>query len=197
MSRWSLPGEYAGGTYRSHLEGRWAIFFTHLDLKFEYEPQGFATDGQGYLPDFTVFAALGLIWVEIKPDWKEDPEGVAKWRRFAEQRPQPSRTALFAGLPTPHIKPVLIGGDDSSKDPGKWGWEDDTHEWRPCPSGYHFDLAFPGLFRARFVEDGCPDDPDDFGGGGEAKIATASQAALAYRFGKGGTGQNETRGTAA
>lgn len=188
MSRWSLPGEYEGETYRSHLEARWAIFLTKLNIKFEYESQGFSTDGQGYLPDFTVFGALGLIWVEIKPDWKEDPEGVAKWRRFAGQRPQPSRTALFAGLPTPHIKPVLIGGDDSLKDPGQGGWEDDTSEWRPCPSGHHFDLAFPGLFRARFAEDGCE---DDFGGDGEAKIAAASMAALAYRFGKTGP-----RGTA-
>src|ERR1035441_7870543 len=104
MSRWSLPGEYAGVTFRSHLEARWAIFLTHLDLKWEYEPQGFATDGQGYLPDFAIFAATGLVWAEIKPDWLSDLEGVAKWRRFAEQRPQPSRAALFAGLPTPHVK---------------------------------------------------------------------------------------------
>lgn len=191
MSRWSLPGEYKGITYRSHLEARWAIFFDKLEVKCDYELQGFATDGEGYLPDFTVFGPLGIIWVEIKPEWKEDPEGVAKWRRFAEQRPQPSRTALFAGLPTPHIKPVLIGGDDRSKDPGQGGWEDDTHEWRPCPAGYHFDLAFPGWFRARFAEDGCE---DHFGGDGEAKIAAASVAALAYRFGKNGGGK--PKGTA-
>ena len=74
-------------------------------------------------------------------------------------------------------------------DPAKGGWEDDTQEWRPCPSGHHFDLAVPGLFGAKFAEDGCA---DQFGGDGEAKIAAASQAALAYRFGK-----NNTKGTAA
>lgn len=189
MSRWSLPGEYAGNTFRSHLEARWAIFFDRLDLKWEYEPQGFATDGEGYLPDFAVFAATGLVWAEIKPDWRSDPGGVAKWRRFAAQRPQPSRAALFAGLPTPNVMTIVIGGNDDSDDPLKGSWEDDTHLWRPCPAGHHFDLAFPGLFRAKFAEDGCP---DDFGGDGEEKIARASRAALGHRFGKG-----TTRGTAA
>ncbi len=194
MARWSLPGEYAGVTFRSHLEARWAIFFDRLDLKWEYEPQGFATDGQGYLPDFAVFAATGLVWAEIKPGWLADPEGVEKWRRFAMQRPQPSRAALFAGLPTLHVKTVVIGGDDSSDDPLKGAWEDETQEWRPCSSGHHFDLVFPGLFRSKFVEDGCE---DSFGGDGEAKIATASAAALAYRFGRGGSGKGEPKGTAA
>jgi len=197
MSRWSLPGEYKGKSYRSHTETRWAIFFDELSLDCTYEPQGFVIDGTAYLPDFIVRAPLGDIWVEIKPDWKEDPEGVAKWRKFAAQRPQPSRTALFVGLPTPHIKPVLIGGDDTAKEPGQGGWEDDTHEWRPCPSGEHFDLAFPGLFYGRLLEDGCLADPTDFGGGGEAKIAAASVVALAYRFGKSGTGKGEPKGTAA
>ena len=86
-----------------------------------------------------------------------------------------------------NVKTIVIGGDDNSDDPLKGPWEDETQEWRPCGSGHHFDLAFPGLFGAKFAEDGCA---DLFGGDGEAKIAAASQAALAYRFGK-------TKGTAA
>lgn len=181
MTRKSLPGPYGEIVFRSHLEARWAIFFDHLHLKWEYEPQGFTVDGVAYLPDFAVFAALGLLWVEIKPDWRSDPDGVARWRRFAAQRPQPSRAVLFCGLPTPHVRSVVIGGDDSLGDPVKGGWEDDTQEWRPCPSGHHFDLAYPGTFGAKFAEDGCP---DHFGGDGEAMIAAASRAALSYRFGK-------------
>jgi hypothetical protein len=183
VTRRSMTASYAEVLFRSHLEARWAIFFTCLDLKWEYEPQGFATDGEPYLPDFAVFAAVGLLWVETKPQWQSDPAGVAKWRRFAAQRPRPSRAVLFAGLPTLHVRSVVIGGDDSLGDPAKGAWEDDTQEWRPCPSGHHFDLAYPGTFGAKFAEDGCP---DDFGGDGEARIAAASQAALSHRFGRNG-----------
>jgi hypothetical protein len=181
MTRWSNSAEYGGVRYRSHLEARWAIFLDHLAVKALYEPQGFTTDGEPYLPDFAIFGALGLMWAEIKPEWQSDPEGVAKWRRFSAQRPQPSRAVLFAGLPTLHVKSVIIGGDDGLDDPARGAWEDDTQQWRPCPSGHHFDLAYPGTFGARFADDGCP---DDFGGDGEARIAAASQAALSYRFGK-------------
>jgi hypothetical protein len=184
VTRNSLPGPYDGVLHRSHLEARWAIFFKHLDLKALYEPQGFATDGEPYLPDFVVYAALGTLWVEIKPDLQTDPAGVARWRRFAAQRPQPSRAVLFAGLPTPGVRSIVIGGDDSLDDPAKGAWEDDTQEWRPCPSGHHFDLAYPGTFGAKFADDGCP---DHFGGDGEDRIAEASRAALSYRFGKTGT----------
>jgi hypothetical protein len=157
------------------------MFFDQLDIKWEYEPQGFATDGQPYLPDFAVWPALGLLWVEIKGSWDADPEGVAKWRRFVAQRPQPSRAALFAGPPSLEGKYLVIGGDDGQDDPGKGSWEDDTQQWRPCGSGHHFDLAYPGLFRAKFVEDGCP---DDFGGNGEDRLRKAVNAALSHRFGK-------------
>lgn len=181
MARKSLPGPYGGIVFRSHLEARWAIFFDHLHLKWEYEPQGFAVDGVAYLPDFAVFAACGLLWAEIKPDWRSDPDGVARWRKFAGQRPQPSRAVLLAGLPTLHVQSLVIGGDDSQEDPAKGGWDDDSQQWRPCSSGHHFDLAYPGMFGAKFAEDGCP---DHFGGDGEAVIVAASQAALSYRFGK-------------
>ena len=120
MSSFSTSGSYAEVRFRSHLEARWAIFYDHLlgRGKWEYEPQGFATDGEPYLPDFVIEGALGQLWVEIKPAWRSDPAGVAKWRRFAAQRPQPSRAVLFTGLPTLHVKSIVIGGDDGLGDPG-------------------------------------------------------------------------------
>jgi hypothetical protein len=74
---------------------------------------------------------------------------------------------------------VVWGGFDHQDDPLKGSWEDDTQQWRPCGSGHHFDLCYPGLFRAKFVEDGCP---DDFGGAGEGRLRRAVQAALSERF---------------
>ena len=62
MPRWSLPGPYGAHNFRSHTEGKWAIFWDELGVKWEYEPQGFVTDGSAYLPDFTVFAA-GPLWM--------------------------------------------------------------------------------------------------------------------------------------
>ena len=165
--------------FRSRTEARWAVFWHELDIKYEYEVERFLPPGASYLPDFVIFPALGTIWVEIKPTWQADPDGIARFRKFAGERPQPSRAALIIGLPTLHNKPLVIGGDDNQDNPVKGGREDDTQEWRPCPSGHHFDLACPGTFGAKFADDGCP---DDFGGDGEARIAAASQAALSYRF---------------
>lgn len=185
MPRRSMPGPYGGVPFRSHTEATWAVFFDQLGIKWQYEPQGFATDGEPYLPDFMAWPALGPLWVEVKGDWESDPAGVAKFRRFAAQRPQPSRTVLLSGKPELERAYLVIGGDDEQDDPLKGGWEDDTPEWRPCLSGHHFDLAYPGLFRAKFAEDGCA---DDFGGSGEDRLRKAVEAARSYRFGKPPTG---------
>jgi hypothetical protein len=179
VTRNSIPTPHGGLIFRSRAEARWAIFFDHLGLKWEYEAQGFNTDGEWYLPDFLIFAPLGNIWAEVKPNWWEDPEGVAKFQRFVTQRPQPSRALLITGVPSIHSRPHIYGGDDTQDNPLKGGWEDDTQEWRPCPSGHHFDLAFPGRFGARFAEDECP---DYFGGQGEDRIREACEAALSARF---------------
>lgn len=47
-----IETNYAGFRFRSRLEARWAVFFDHLGLRWEYEAQGFLIDGQPYLPDF-------------------------------------------------------------------------------------------------------------------------------------------------
>lgn len=181
MSRSKTKARYAGITFRSHTECRWAMFFDHLGIKWRYEPQGFATDGEPYLPDFIVWPALGPLWVEVKGDWETDLEGVGKWRRFVTQRPQPSRAALLSGTPDLEGKYHVIGGGGTEGDPLAGFWEDDAYEWRPCPSGHHFDLAYPGTWRTRFAQDGCA---DHFGGPGEERLCRAVEAALAHRFGK-------------
>jgi hypothetical protein len=62
---------YKGYRFRSRLEARWAVFFDHLGLKWEYEPQGFVLPSGSYLPDFHIGEyAPGMHtygpWVEIK-----------------------------------------------------------------------------------------------------------------------------------
>lgn len=183
MARSGLPGAWAGTLFRSHLEARWAIFFDHLGLKWEYEPQGFDLDGVAYLPDFAIYAACGILWAEVKPDWDADPEGVEKWRLFAASRPQPSRAALLTGKPAAATGHTVIGGLDpaDTDNPLQGPWEDGSRTWRPCPAGYHFDLAWGGAWQTRFAQDGCP---DHYGGDGESRIEAAVTAALSHRFGK-------------
>ena len=60
---------YQGYRFRSRLEARWAVFFNALDIKWEYEPEGFElSNGSRYLPDFWLPTFNGGIWAEVKPD---------------------------------------------------------------------------------------------------------------------------------
>jgi hypothetical protein len=167
MTSPGIPSEYNGVVYRSRGEARWAVFLTELGVQFEYEPQGFATGDSWYLPDF------------VKDSWHADPEGIAKFRAFADHRPRPSRAALLVGVPSVDGEHLVIGGDIDASDPGHGPWEDDGQTWRPCPSGHHFDLAYPGKYRSKYAEDGCIHLP---GNPGEDRIARATAKALSARF---------------
>lgn len=71
----AIPTTYNGIEFRSRLEARWAIFFEGLDLRWDYEPEGFFLGEAGeydpalmYLPDFLVLTPQGEeMWFEIKP----------------------------------------------------------------------------------------------------------------------------------
>lgn len=56
---------YNNYTFRSRLEARWAVFFDALQIKYEYEREGFDIDGLWYLPDF--YLPDYSCWIEIKP----------------------------------------------------------------------------------------------------------------------------------
>jgi hypothetical protein len=51
-----IETEYAGYRFRSRLEARWAVFFDHADIAWDYEPQGYEVvtpiGRVNYLPDF-------------------------------------------------------------------------------------------------------------------------------------------------
>lgn len=64
----AIQTSYAGCRFRSRLEARWAVFFDHLGIGWEYEPQGYVlSDGSCYLPDFLLDCGT---WVEVKGDPK-------------------------------------------------------------------------------------------------------------------------------
>jgi len=173
---------YKGVVYRSRTEGKWAVWFDHLGLEFDPEVQGFDSRwGTSYLPDFLVHAACGPLWVEVKPTMEADPDGIARWRNFAAQRPEPgkSRALLVIGAPKVSNDLIVIGGDEEAADPGDGPWEDDGQIWRPCPSGEHIDVGFPGRWLSKFPKDGCE---DKFGGLGVERIEDAVETATSYQF---------------
>jgi hypothetical protein len=48
----AIETRYKGYRFRSRLEARWAVFFDALELRWDYEPEGFETNAGNYLPDF-------------------------------------------------------------------------------------------------------------------------------------------------
>jgi len=61
------PTEYAGITFRSRLEARWAVFFDELDMSWIYEPSILGSSFS-YVPDFRLdFPFNNFFYFEIKP----------------------------------------------------------------------------------------------------------------------------------
>jgi hypothetical protein len=60
----AIETEYAGCRFRSRLEARWAVFFDRLNIRWQYEPEGFETPDGRYLPDF--YLPERERWIEIK-----------------------------------------------------------------------------------------------------------------------------------
>jgi hypothetical protein len=72
-----------GHHFRSRTEARFATFCETAGIPWEYEPEGYRTEGGSYLPDFRIRTdwAADQVWVEIKPptDTFDDP----RWASLA------------------------------------------------------------------------------------------------------------------
>lgn len=63
----AIETHWNGYRFRSRLEARWAVFFTALQMDWEYEPEGFETEYGWYLPDFFMMHNANRgPYVEIK-----------------------------------------------------------------------------------------------------------------------------------
>ncbi len=47
-----LQTRFDGCHFRSRLEARWAVFFNHLGIRWEYEPEVYEVNDTRYLPDY-------------------------------------------------------------------------------------------------------------------------------------------------
>lgn len=99
----AIETHYNGYRFRSRLEARWAVFFDALDLKWEYEPEGFVTSAGPYLPDFRVWTPQSRpMWYEVKPEHvKEDGKFKAFCGVSVAKTPDGTfRGCLLSGDPT-------------------------------------------------------------------------------------------------
>lgn len=103
---------YAGCRFRSRREARWAVFFDHLGIRWEYEPQGYKfEDGTAYLPDFLIHPGTeSAFWFEVKGVHPSEAE-LAKAQHLATGTGR-LVYVYFAGLepPGPGLT-AAIGGD--------------------------------------------------------------------------------------
>ncbi len=61
----AIETKYKGYRFRSRLEARWAVFFDSLNIKWEYEKEGYHfDDGTNYLCDF--WLSTVKMWAEVK-----------------------------------------------------------------------------------------------------------------------------------
>lgn len=74
-----IETRYDGTLFRSRLEARWAVFFDALNVRWEYEKEGYETPLGRYLPDFWLPDAGmrtttgGGVLFEVKPlNWSVD-----------------------------------------------------------------------------------------------------------------------------
>ncbi len=96
----AIETHYAGCRFRSRLEARWTVWFEHLGIAWEYEPQGFKLpSGALYLPDFRL-PELDL-WVEVKGD---EDEFKSESARYAEAALNLGGNGLMVLGPIPDLR---------------------------------------------------------------------------------------------
>ena len=105
---------YKGYRFRSRLEARWAVFFGTLGLRWDYEPEGFVTSADPYLPDFRVWTPQGEpIWYEVKPEHvKKDAKFSAFCEGLAPDLFELVRATILSGDPV-----SMLGSPDVSMCP--------------------------------------------------------------------------------
>lgn len=107
----AIETRYHGYRFRSRLEARWAVFFTALGLRWEYEAEGFDLDAGWYLPDFFLPDLNGGVWVEVKPD-TNGPLNDQRWYELVHRSEK--GLLLATGVPEIRIYSLLCPEDESS-----------------------------------------------------------------------------------
>lgn len=124
----AIETRYAGCRFRSHLEARWAVFFDHLGIAWEYEPQGYKLSSGWYLPDFLLPTCS--TWVEVKGS--EEALDVAALTAASQELPR----LPHQGEEGPHL--LVLGPIPPPLSPdADYGWYSPSDGWRHGFGNYH------------------------------------------------------------
>jgi hypothetical protein len=155
----AIETKYAGCRFRSRAEARWAVFFDHMGIGWEHEPEGFETSIGRYLPDFRIQTGDWYpYWFEVKPPYAgpddrhrvlcvetATPMIVARGmpRSYSDQlrRQHSALTAMLwgdrldgavvpAGNTRPEVYPAAFVGRDHSMSLSACGMWDSIHKAR-------------------------------------------------------------------
>lgn len=116
---------WQGYRFRSRLEARWAVFFTALGWRWEYEPEGYDLGEAGrYLPDFLVPEIDGGLFVEVKPTgYQPSRHDVRRW--FSLCQGTGRKLLLAAGTPAARAYGLASWDRKAEAD----GLRPDTVQW--------------------------------------------------------------------
>ncbi len=111
----AIETQYKGYRFRSRLEARWAVFFDALNIKWQYEQEGYNLNGIMYLPDFYLNDAM--CYAEVKPYGLSDDE-IVKINSLALESGK--KVILLVGVPDdtkylvaePHDTAEIFGSQD-------------------------------------------------------------------------------------
>ena len=180
----AIDTAYRGFRFRSRLEARWAVFYTTLNIPFDYEPQGFVINGKPYLPDF--WLPKQDCWVEIKGEAPTNAEtdlaaGLAEETKktvyiFYGSLPEPKNYDGFDGLAGEYSESAHAHYGGEMMDLGYW--------WCVCWKCGLVGIEFNG--RSNRLPCPCPPEPGTHGdkgySAGHPKLVAAYDAARGARF---------------
>ena len=119
----ALQTWHNGHHFRSRVEARWAVFFEHMGVSFDYEPEAYSDGQTAYLPDFLISLRLSApdnrfepkVFFEVKGA-QPTPEELAKARMLAKLTNKHVLIAFgsfssgFKSIPTPVMFSVKPDG---------------------------------------------------------------------------------------
>lgn len=120
----AIETRYAGHLFRSRIEARWAVAFDHMDVRWEYEREGFEfKDGLRYLPDFWLPDLA--CWFEVKGSKPSEEE----WQKASHLRDETDWPVVVAVGTVSHGPHHCFANDIGHSSGGASTW--DVH-WYIC-----------------------------------------------------------------
>ncbi|GII84578.1 hypothetical protein Ssi03_25680 [Sphaerisporangium siamense] len=157
----AIETRYAGCRFRSRLEARWAVFFDHLGIRWEYEPEGFELaplseerismlSGLGYyglgdeervhlgsyLPDF--WLPQQEAWLEIKGTEPSERD----WKRFVRFSLLVDHRAFLVAGNIPDPRTIDSAGHPYGADFEIHTYGDHHYAWTRCLRCGLYDITF-------------------------------------------------------